>query len=288
MTVILNSVLAAGLSALVAGIFWLVGWRFRRAFLWFSALAIGVAFPLLYWLTLGKPELPPTDATHWLFWYALLLVPLGWLAGIRGELRWLGGWALLLGLPWLYLVLFLPLIQNGYWSLTVGVAWVLAFGIGSTLLAWWVAPQGEEAPGISSAFLLAMLGGVSAGVLFYNAKSSSLAQLAGLLGTTVGVGVILGLLWRNFRLGRGAVMIATVLYSLLWAVGFAYGNLSAPMLGILALSTLSLGLPYTPLGLRWSPLVRFLVPLLVLVLFGGGAVAVSFQAYMASAGDYPY
>lgn len=288
MTVVLNSLFAAGLSALVAGVFWLAGWRFRRTFLWFSPLGIGAGFALLYWLTLGRPELRPTDATQWLFWYALLLVPLGWLAGIRGELRWLWGWALLLGLPWLYLVLFLPLIQNGYWNLTVGVAWVLVFGVGSALLAWWTAPQGEESPAISSAFLLAMLGGVSAGVLFYNAKSSSLAQLAGLLGTTVGVGVVLGLFWRKFLLGRGAVSMATLLYSLLWAVGFAYGNLSAPMLGILALATLSLGLPYTPLGRRWSPLVRFLVPLLVLLILGGGAVGVSFQAYMASAGDYPY
>ncbi len=87
MSLIFNSLLTAGLSAVVAGVLWLAGWRSRRAFLWLSPVAISVGFLFLYWRTLGKPELPPIDATQWLFWYALVLVPLGWLMGIRGELR---------------------------------------------------------------------------------------------------------------------------------------------------------------------------------------------------------
>ncbi len=288
MSLIFNSLLTAGLSAVVAGVLWLAGWRSRRAFLWLSPVAISVGFLFLYWRTLGKPELPPIDATQWLFWYALVLVPLGWLMGIRGELRWLAGWVALLVLPWLYLLLFLPLIQSGYWSMPIGVAWVLAFGVGSALLVLLTAPQGEEASGVSSAFLLALLGGVGAGVLFYNAKSASLAQLSGLLGTTVGVGVLLGVLFRDFRLGRGAVSLAILLYSMLWAMGFAYGNLHATMVGVFALLILSLALPFSAWGRRWSPWVQFLVPLGVLLVVGGTAFGWSFWDYMASTSDYPY
>jgi hypothetical protein len=111
-------------------------------------------------------------------------------------------------------------MESGFWSLTMGVAYIVGFALATWLLMTLTAPLGEER-GLATPFLIALLGGVSAGVLFYGAKSASLAQLSGTLGAVVGVGVPLAFL-RGFTIGRGAVALAILLFMSLWttALGF--------------------------------------------------------------------
>lgn len=283
MNFVLTSLLNAGLPALFAGVLWFLGGRFPRAHLWLSAVAVGGGTMLAYYLALGKPPFPTTDAQEWVFWYALGLIPLGWLMVIAAPYRWVGGWGLVLVLLWLFVWLFIPLMRSEYWSLTIGMTWILVFGVGLAVMALGVASAEARLSGWQMAFLLALFGGVSAGMMLYGAKSSSFAQLAGALGLVMGIAVPVGWGMRSFRVGQGAVAMGVVLYGLLWAIGFAYGRLQAPYLAVFALCMLAIAL-----GGRGAPKWRFVVPLLLILLIGGGAVGMSYQAYMSASAGYGY
>ncbi|MFQ3611885.1 MAG: hypothetical protein SNJ72_10380 [Fimbriimonadales bacterium] len=286
MSVVLNSIVAMGLPALLVGLLWLVGWRFRAAFPFLSASAVGGGFALLYWLILGRPDFPPIDATQWLFWFALGLIPIGWLAHIAREFRWLWGWALLIGLGIVFILLLRPLMVSEFWSLRAGVNWIVGLTLATTLLMVLTAPAGDE-PGLGTPFLLATLGGLSAGALFFG-KSASLGQLAGTLGGVVGIGVPLGFVLRKFTVGRGAVGMTMLLFALLWASTLGYAELKPAALAMLYLAGLSLAIPTAPFARTWKPLQRFLVPFGLVLLFGGIAFGISFATYSAGAGTYSY
>jgi len=93
---------------------------------------------------------------------------------------------------------------------------------------------------------------------------------------------------RSFRLGRGAIAVAVMLYGILWALGFAYASLQAPYLLAFALCVLTLAIPVSPIGRRLNPTMRFVLPLIGILLVGGAAVGLSYQAYMAAGSAYYY
>jgi hypothetical protein len=286
-SVILESALTAGLAALAAGVFWLLGWRLRRAYALLSALGVSVGFAVLYWRVQGRPDFPPIDATQWVFWHALFALPLGWLAGIAPAYRWVWVWGALLGVLWLFVPPLRPLMESGFWLLTTGVAYIVGFALATWLLVTLTAPLGEER-GLATPFLIALLGGVSAGVLFYGAKSASLAQLSGTLGAVVGMGVPLAFL-RGFTIGRGAVALAMLLFMSLWTTALGFAQLTLGQLVVLYLLALTPALRLLPAMQRLSPAVRFALPLAIVLVVGGAAVGMTYSAYMAQSGDtYSY
>jgi hypothetical protein len=286
-SVILESALTAGLAALAAGVFWLLGWRLRRAYALLSALGVSVGFAVLYWRVQGRPDFPPIDATQWVFWHALFALPLGWLAGIAPAYRWVWVWGALLGVLWLFVPPFRPLMESGFWLLTTGVAYIVGFALATWLLVTLTAPLGEER-GLATPFLIALLGGVSAGVLFYGAKSASLAQLSGTLGAVVGMGVPLAFL-RGFTIGRGAVALAMLLFMSLWTTALGFAQLTLGQLVVLYLLALTPALRLLPAMQRLSPAARFALPLAIVLVVGGAAVGMTYSAYMAQSGDtYSY
>ncbi|MCX7924899.1 MAG: hypothetical protein N2554_03690, partial [Fimbriimonadales bacterium] len=226
---------------------------------------------------------PPLDATDWVFWHAVFALPLGWLAGISAAYRWVWVWGALLGALWLLIPPFLSLV-GGFWSYQVGIAYCVSFALGTWFLMTLSAAAGDE-PGIATPFLIATLGGVSAGLLFYGAKSASLAQLSGTLGAAVGVGVVLALL-RGFTIGRGAMALTLFLYMSIWTTALGFANLKPGQLLLLYLLAFTPALRLLPALKRQSPLVRFALPLLILVVVGGAAVGLAYNAYMAQGGDY--
>jgi len=283
-SVVLESALTAGLASLAAGVFWLLGWQLRRAEALLSALGTSAGFAVLYWRVQGRPDFPPIDATQWVFWHALLAVPIGWLAGIAPAYRWVWVWGTLLGVLWLMVLPFRPLLESGFWSLTAGVGYILGFALSTWLLITLTAPLGAER-GLATPVLIALLGGVSAGVLFYGAKSASLAQLSGTLGAVVGVGAPLALL-RNFAIGRGAVVVAMLLFMSLWATALGFAQLTLGQLAVLYLLALTPALRLLPVLQRQSPAVQFALPLATLLVMGGAAVGMTYSAYMAQSGSY--
>jgi hypothetical protein len=283
--VVIDSALTAGLAALTAGVFWLLGWRLRRAQVWLAPLGVSLGFAVLYWRVQGRPDFPPLDATHWAFWHALFALPLGWLAGIGASYRWVWVWGALLGVLWLFVPPFYSLM-GGFWSYTAGMAYILIFALGTWLLMTLTAALGDE-QGVAVPFLIAVLGGVSAGLLFYDGKIASAAQLSGTLGGVMGFGVVLALL-RGFTLGRGAVALAMFLFMLLWTLALGFADLSPGTLALLYLLALTPALRLLPVLQRQSPLVRFAVPLLILIVVGGGAVWFAYSAYMAQDSGYGY
>lgn len=284
MSVIVSSALTAGLAALVAGVCWLLGWRLRRAAPWLSALGVSLGFVVLYWRVLGRPDFPPIDATQWAFWHALLGLPIGWLAALPATYRWVWAWVALLGVLWLFVLPFYPLL-GGYWGYTVGVAYILTFALATWVLLLLTASAGEV-QGFATPLLIATLGGVSAGVLFYGGKSASLAQLSGTLGAMVGVGVLLGLSLRGFTLGRGAVTLTMFLFMLLWTLALGFASLTLGQLVLLYLLALTPALQLLPPVQRLLPALQVALPMAVLIVIGGAAVWLAYSAYMAQGADY--
>ena len=284
MNVVIESALTAGLASLAAGVFWLLGWRLRRAHTLLSALGISVGFVVLYWRVQGRPDFPPIDATQWVFWHALLALPIGWLAGIGPAYRWVWVWGALLGVLWLFVLPFRLLIESGFWSLTAGVGYIVGFALATWLLMTLTAPLGD-ARGVATPFLIALLGGVSAGILFYGAKSASLAQLSGTLGGVVGIGVLLAFL-RGFTIGRGAIALTMFLYLSLWTTAFGFAQLTLGQLVVLSLLALTPAIMLLPAMQRMSPAVRFGLPLAIVLVVGGATVGMTYSAYMAQSGDY--
>jgi hypothetical protein len=283
-SVVIESALTAGLAALAAGVLWLLGWRLRRAHALLSALGVSVGFAVLYWRVQGRPDFPPIDATQWVFWHALFALPIGWLAGIAPAYRWVWVWGALLGVLWLFVPPFRPLMESGFWSLTAGVGYIVGFALTTWLLMTLTAPLGEER-GMATPLLMALLGGVSAGVLFYGAKSASLAQLSGTLGAVAGVGAPLALL-RGFTMGRGAIALTMFLYLSLWTTAFGFAQLTLGQLAVLYLLALTPAIRLLPALQRQLPLVRFALPLAVVLVVGGAIVGMTYRAYMAQSGDY--
>ncbi|MGQ9657820.1 MAG: hypothetical protein ACUVV1_07945 [Fimbriimonadales bacterium] len=284
MNVVIESALTAGLASVVAGVFWLLGWRLRRAHTLLSALGVSVGFVVLYWRVQGRPDFPPIDATQWVFWHALLALPIGWLAGIAPAYRWVWVWGALLGVLWLFVLPFRPLLESGFWSLTAGVGYIVGFALATWLLMTLTAPLGDMR-GVATPFLIALIGGVSAGVLFYGAKSASLAQLSGTLGGVVSIGVLLAFL-RGFTIGRGAIALTMFLYLSLWTTAFGFAQLTLGQLMVLYLLTLTPALQLLPVVQRMSPAVRFGLPLAIVLVVGGATVGMTYSAYMAQSGDY--
>jgi hypothetical protein len=126
---------------------------------------------------------------------------------------------------------------------------------------------------------------MSAGVLFYGAKSASLAQLSGTLGAVVGVGVLLAFL-SGFAVGRGAIALTMFLYLSLWTTAFGFAQLTLAQLAVLYLLALTPAVRLLPALQRQSPAVRFALPLAIVLVVGGAAVGMSYSAYMAQGSDY--
>lgn len=284
MNVVIESALTAGLASVAVGVFWLLGWRLRRAHALLSALGVSVGFVVLYWRVQGRPDFPPIDATQWVFWHALLALPIGWLAGIAPAYRWVWVWGALLGVLWLFVLPFRPLLESGFWSMTVGVGYIVGFALATWLLMTLTAPLGD-ARGVATPLLVALLGGVSAGVLFYGAKSASLAQLSGTLGGVVGIGVPLAFL-RGFTIGRGAVALTMFLYLSLWTTALGFAQLTLGQLVVLFLLALTPAIMLLPAVQRMSPAVRYGLLLAIVLVVGGATVGMTYSAYMAQSGDY--
>lgn len=290
MSVWLQAVMSAGVPALVAGVLWLLSGRIRllQRFEWLlSPLAVGAGYLTAHVFISGMPPFPPTDSTHWLFYFALLGVALGWLAELPADYRWLWGALGLLLLGWLMVLGFKPLLESGYWSAWNGVRIILLLTLATWLLMVLIAPIGEQERGAGLPFLLATLGGLSAGLIFYH-KSALLGQLAGSLGAVLGIAVPLSGVVRGFRLGRGAVALTLMLMAWLWSMAYGYAELPAHFLALLYLTGVSLAISRLHPLSRLRPMALFLVRLMLLLLLLGIPLLLSYQTYMAAQGASPY
>jgi hypothetical protein len=287
----LRAALEAGVPAFVAGFIWLLSGRIRslHRFGWLlSPLAIGAGYLVAHiLLNRGVPPFPPTDSTHWLFYFALLGIGLGWLAELPADYRWLWGSLGLLSLGWLMVLGFKPLLESGYWAPWSGARIILLLTLATWLLMVLAAPMGEQERGAGLPFLLATLGGLSAGLIFYN-KSALLGQLAGSLGAVLGMGVLMSWVMRGFQLGRGAVALALLLMALLWSMTYGYAELPAHFLALLYLTGVSLGISRLKSLTRLHPITLFTLRLLLLLLLTGIPLLLSYQTYMARQQEYPY
>ncbi|MCS6923203.1 MAG: hypothetical protein NZM10_02375, partial [Fimbriimonadales bacterium] len=230
------------------------------------------------------PEFMPLDATHWTFWLALFALPLGWLAEIGAAYRWVWAWGALLGALWLFVLPFYPMVANAGGD-SLSVAHIVGFALATWLLMMLTASLGDEA-GAATPFLIATLGGISAGFLFYGAKSAQLAQMSGTLGAVVGAGVVLGWLLRGFRLGRGTVAVGMFLFMVLWTLSYGIAYLSFGQLVLLYLLAWTPALRLLPALQRRSPALRFALPLAILIVVGGAAVGLLYNAYIGQGDSY--
>jgi hypothetical protein len=80
--------------------------------------------------------------------------------------------------------------------------------------------------------------------------------------------------------------LTMLLYLSLWTTAFGFAQLTLGRLAVLYLLALTPAMRLLPALQRQSPLVRFALPLAIVLVVGGAAVGISYSAYMAQGGDY--
>ena len=190
--------------AVLAGVVLLLGWIGRRAQPdgrdWLGALAVGGGFALGHALFLRDlPSFPPQQATAALFYVACGAV----LVGLVASAGW--GWrasvarlAVSLATPWLVL-------RNlaARWEETRAVGELGVLGLG--LFAVWSASErwARRRPGASVPLALWLCAAASSWALLLG-RTSSYAQLGGVLAATLGAAVVVAWLRPALALVGGA------------------------------------------------------------------------------------
>ncbi len=193
---------------------------------WGAAVALALGYIAGHIGTLGTPAYPPVEATPWLVYIAVAGLVIGgiennwrdktWLTwGVRTVLLALMGWLLLR-----------PLIAYT-WSTVQSFGWVV--GLVAYALALWATVErlGKDAPP-KRVGLLFMLWGTAQSIAIVVSQSAVLAQLQGVLVSTIGAAFVLA--WRFPRV-RVSLVSGTSLVAALFvahaADGFFYAELPA-------------------------------------------------------------
>lgn len=240
---------------------------------WSGPLAFAGGYLILHRLTLGWPDFPPVDATHW----GVFLAPVGMVVG------WLEGWP---KLPLLLRSLLRTGLLAGSFELLlrplIGEAlpretatwWVGGFTVMGWF--WWygldalaIRLKGSTVP-----LGLAMVAG-GTGISLALAHSAALGQLAGGLGLMMGMAVLVA--WRNaeFSLARGALAVCWPILLFLGVSGHFYASLSAWVALLLAISPLGMAAVLLPALKSWKGWQRTLLSTFVTALLVGAAVYVA-------------
>jgi hypothetical protein len=227
-------------AALISGLIAIVG-RLWKANGWMDAFALGIGYAAGHAVFAGWPAFPPSEATHWLPYLALLSLFLGicdallrppfvlrasvWIVWCAGFLR------LLLNAKFLY-----------GWTLLGGLLWVIGLTLGAFILVSFIDFSVRHDPSISSLLVLAVVAG-GTGITLMLSGSMLLGQLGlALAGALVGVLAAAALLPKGDD-SRGIVPIAATLLTALWICGCFYADLppaSAFLLGLASLPALLL------------------------------------------------
>lgn len=220
--------LAPGLlvaSLVTAVLLGVAGWLWRRN-PWAGAVALGLGYAVGHVTAAGWPALPPTEATQWLFFFALVALLAGVLdTFLRIARPWrLGLWlALCAGL---LALLLRPKIQSS-WTPAQSALWLLGLAALMTILA---ASLGRiarpHADAVFTLFAAALVCGGS-GIALVLSGSLLLGQLAFVLAAGVGVALVAAWFFPELPLAAGAVPVIVALLTGLWVNGYFYAELPA-------------------------------------------------------------
>lgn len=259
---------AALLSGALLGISaW--GWKGNA---WGAAAALGAGYIGGHVMVAGWPHLPPSEATQWLVWFAVI-TPLAAVldAALRPRAQ-VRGWLWAIGCAGLLALLLLPKFHHE-WTVPRGLLWVAGLSAGVVLLSWCLeqVEQRQASPMTLPLLLTIIAAGTSAALIL--SGSMLLSHFAGGLAAALGAIFAFTFLPPRMRLpGRGLVPVAAVLLVGLWSSGYFYAELPAASALLLALAP-AIGL-FMSRGNRDSVLIQAVTAsALVLV-----AVLIAFRA----------
>ncbi len=257
-------ILSVVAPALVAAVLLAAGLALgpTRAGAWALALIAPLGAVAAYVSVRGVPSFPPSDASVWPMWLALVVAVVGTAVvgdGAASRARW--PWRLIVSGLTAWLVC-RPLIAASW---TAGVA-VTVVGVATVVLAGiWAALEARSVQVTGPAMPLALgaLGGGTAAVLGASG-TALLAQTAAGAGVGFGLATLLGLVRPELRVSSAVGPLIVIAGGFLLG-GFCYAEVGLASLAMLAFGALIVAvLPIASEGPRWRTAIIYGVVLAVL------------------------
>ena len=235
--------------ALVAAAFLVAAWKpWRRSgpgggprTAWGPPLAVGLGYAVGHVAADGWPPLAlQVGVKPGLFYVAVAAAFVGLHEAARRPVWW-SRVLVAVGLP----VYLLDFMRQHYWS--GREAWLWTLGLGGALFVGWSGlerlARRQPGPALSLCWMLAA---TLTSVALFLSGTATLAQLAGVLATVLGVAAVIG--WRRPELSLapgGTTSLALVFTGLLWAGHFA-SELTGPATLLLAVAPFAPALLHLP------------------------------------------
>ena len=191
---------------------------------WAGPLAIGAGLAAGYWGLFGFGELPPLDATEWLFLFTPILLLLGLsdsLARVPLQFRLV---SIAAGVPASLGLLLWPLLKGNQLDSRPSVLFVAA----SLALIGWIAAMDALASRVSAAQLSAILfcASAPAAVVLLVSGSQRFGQIGGVLAATQLAGWLVNYMLGPAAVGRGVALVFGIPFGGLLLSGYCYAELS--------------------------------------------------------------
>jgi hypothetical protein len=275
--ILIDFVLPALIVAAGMGLAW---WRGDGR--WMGGVAVSAAFAVAYIAIGGKPRWPPGtgDASYWLIWFTVPTAMVGLIDALL--LRRLRSWQWLrAALPYFLALVAINLLVGPLTRGPAGIH-VNAYALSSAFIIWFVAWEtlAEKNSGPTVPILMVLTLAATGLLLVLSANVKPSQGVVAMTGTAV---VAAGLAWLNpkLTLDRGAILAWSV--PLLGLLAFVhYYSYTEPPFGSVAMILCTPVVALVgelPAARRWSPVRRWTLRLVPVVLVLGAAVGLSVRQY---------
>jgi hypothetical protein len=226
---------AALAAAVAAALLFVLAFRWKSASRCAGAIAIGAGYVAGHVLAAGWPPFPPRNATHWLFWFAVI----GVIAAVADAVVRLKGTVRLLTWTIICTMARRLILQPKFshaWSAAEGWLRVFAIALGVVVLTCCLDLVERRPFGAATLFSVTTILCGGAFIALILSGSLLLGQLACILSATVATCFLLIIAVTAPFHPSGAAAPLSLICAGLWLSGFFYAELPAASALLLALA----------------------------------------------------
>ena len=226
---------AALAAAVAAALLFVLAFRWKNASRCAGAIAIGAGYVAGHVLAAGWPLFPPRNATHWLFWFAVI----GVIAAVADAVVRLKGTVRLLTWAIICTMACRLILQPKFsyaWSAAEGWLRVFAIALGVVVLTCCLDLVERRPFGAATLFSVTTILCGGAFIALILSGSLLLGQLACILSAIAATCFLLIIAVTTPFHPRGAAALLSLVCAGLWLSGFFYAELPAASALLLALA----------------------------------------------------
>jgi len=226
---------AALAAAVAAALLFVLAFRWKSASRCAGAIAIGAGYVAGHVLAAGWSPFPPRNATHWLFWFAVI----GVIAAVADAVVRLKGTVRLLTWAIICTMACRLILQPKFsyaWSAAEGWLRVFAIALGVVVLTCCLDLVERRPFGAATLFSVTTILCGGAFIALILSGSLLLGQLACILSAIAATGFLLIIAVTTPFHPRGAAALLSLVCVGLWLSGFFYAELPAASALLLALA----------------------------------------------------